>query len=158
MSRQWKSVKSTPKKSIDILFKLDIAKINNHLPRQFKTLATLLKEDRPTVLAKDGTKLIFDKDELMELESQIPEEFHSQLKLPFLFIRRTDLGKSIFILNGGKLENFIVRKLIDLIDDPFYRYNLIELPNYYYWADIRAFRKKFKTLHTLGFSASTSTF
>ena len=160
MSRQWKSVKSTPKKSIDILFKLDIAKINNHLPRQFKTLATLLKEDKPTVLAKDGSKLIFDKNELMELELQIPAEFHSQLKLPFLFVRRIELGKAIFRLNGGKLENFIVRKLIDLIDDPIKDYKIFnrELPNYFYWADIRAFRKKFKTLHTLGFSASASTF
>ena len=153
-------MKSTPKKSIDILYKLDIARINNHLPRQFKTLNTLLKEDRPSVLTKDGSKFIFDKNELEELESQLPEEFHFQLKLPFLFIRRTDLGKSIFALNGGKLENFIVRKLIDLIDDPIKDYKIFnrELPNYFYWADIRAFRKKFKTLHTLGFSASASTF
>ena len=152
-------MKSTPKKSIDILFKLDIAKINNHLPRQFKTLATLLKEDRPSVLTKDGTKFIFDKNELKEVESQLPEEFHSQLKLPFLFIRRTDLGKSIFVLNGGKLENLVARKLIDLIDDPINQYKIfnLDLPKYFYWADLRAFRKKFKTLFTIGFSASAST-
>ena len=152
-------MKSTPKKSIDILFKLDIARINNHLPRQYKTLATLLREDRPSVLTKDGTKFIFDKNELKEVESQLPEEFHSQLKLPFLFIRRTDLGKSIFVLNGGKLENLIVRKLIDEIEGPINQYkifNISNLPKYFYWADIRAFRKKFKTLHTIGFSASTS--
>jgi len=152
-------VKSTPRKSIDILFKLDIARINNHLPRQFKTLNTLLKEDRPSVLTKDGAKFIFNKNELEELESQLPEEFHSQLKLPFLFIRRTDLGKSIFVLRGGQLENLIVRKLIDLIDGPINQYKIfnLDLPKYFYWADLRAFRKKFKTLFTIGFSASAST-
>ncbi|WP_287586406.1 DUF61 family protein [Candidatus Borrarchaeum sp.] len=152
-------MKSTPKKSIDILFKLDIAKINNHLPRQFKTLDTLLKEDKPSVLTKDGTKFIFNKNELAELKSQLPEEFHSQLRLPFLFIRRTDLGKSIFVLNGGKLENLVARKLIDLIDDPINQYKIfnLDLPKYFYWADLRAFRKKFKTLFTIGFSAGAST-
>lgn len=152
-------MKSTPKKSIDILYRLDIARINNHLPRQYKTLDTLLKEDRPSVFTKDGTKFIFDKNELEVLKSLLPEKFHSQLKLPFLFIRRTDLGKSIFVLNGGKLENFIARKLIGLIDEPINQYKIfnLELPKYFYWADLRAFRKKFKTLFTIGFSASTGT-
>ncbi|MFX1518710.1 MAG: DUF61 family protein [Promethearchaeota archaeon] len=152
-------MKSTPKKSLDVLFKLDIARINNHLPRQFKNLATLLKEDKPSVLTKDGTKFVFEKNELEALESQIPEKFHTQLKLPFLFIRRTDLGKSIFVLNGGKLENFIARKLIGLIDEPIKQYKVfnLELPKYFYWADVRAFRKKFKTLFTIGFSASAGT-
>jgi len=152
-------VKSTPRKSIDILFKLDIARINNHLPRQFKTLETLLKEDRPSVLTKDGTKFIFDRDELHKVASVLPEEFYTQLKLPFLFVRRTDLGKSIFHLNGGKLENFLARTLIDLIEGPINQYKIFnaDLPHYFYWADIRAFRKKFKTLFTIGFSASAST-
>ncbi len=159
MSRQWQKMKSTPKRSIDILYKLDIARINNHLPRQFKTLITLLKEERPSVLTKDGSKFIFEKNELEELESQLPEEFHSQLKLPFLFVRRTDLGKSIFVLNGGKLENFIVRKFIGHIDEPINKYKIfnVDLPQYFYWADIRVFRKKFKTLFTIGFSVSAST-
>lgn len=150
-------MKSAPKKSIDIIYKLDIARINNHLPRQFKTLATLLKEDRPSVLTKDGTKFIFDKNELEELESQVPEAFHTQLKLPFLFVRRIDFGKSVFLLNGGQLENYIARKLIGLIEEPINQYKIfnVELPQYFYWADIRAFRKKFKTLFTIGFSAST---
>jgi uncharacterized protein (UPF0216 family) len=110
-------------------------------------------------MTKDGTKFIFNREELHKVASVLPEEFYTQFKLPFLFIRRTDLGKSIFHLNGGKLENFIARKLIDLIEGPINRYkiNNADLPQYFYWTDIRAFRKKFKTLFAIGFSVSTST-
>jgi len=141
-------------KFLRVLWKYEIERINDHLPKKTKTLSSLLEEEEPYVISRDGSNFIIDKDELNFLASFIPEELHRLVRLPIVLIRRLDLGKGVFTISGGKLESFIIHKLLKNTNATFSEYKDVDLPPYIYWPHVVELRRRFKTIITIGFGVS----
>lgn len=124
-------------------------KLNDHLPKEYKTLDELLSMDSPSVKARDGGEIIFDRGELELLAQLIPKELYSQLRLPIVLLRRVDLGPGTFSLSGGKVEAYLALKLLGQVD-----VNLdgVELPIYIYRPQVQELRRKLRTLTVIGFA------
>jgi len=141
-------------KVLRVLWKFEIEKINDHLPRAYKTLEELLKEDSPNIVARDGSHYSLDRDEIRKLAEFVPDRFHKMLRLPFVVVRRLDLGKGVFTIAGGKLEQFTIHKLLGNTELPFSRYMDADLPPYIYWPHVAELRRKFRTLVVIGFGVA----
>ena len=141
-------------KFLRVIWKYEIERINDHLPKKTRSLSSLLEEEEPYVISRDGGNFTIDKDELNFLASFIPKELHDFIRLPIVLIRRLDLGKGVFTISGGKLERFVIHKLLKNIDAPFSEYRNIELPLYIYWPHVAELRRRFKTIITIGFGVS----
>jgi uncharacterized protein (UPF0216 family) len=126
-----------------------VEKLNDHLPKEYKTLDELLSMDSPSVKARDGGEIIFDRGELELLAQLIPKELYSQLRLPIVLLRRVDLGPGTFSLSGGKVEAYLALKLLGQVD-----VNLdgVELPIYIYRPQVQELRRKLRTLTVIGFA------
>ena len=124
-------------------------KLNDHLPKEYKTLDELLSMDSPSVKARDGGEIIFDRGELELLAQLIPKELYGQLRLPIVLLRRVDLGPGTFSLSGGKVEAYLALKLLGQVD-----VNLdgVELPIYIYRPQVQELRRKLRTLTVIGFA------
>ncbi len=88
-----------------------IRALNRHLPAERKTLATLLREDKPAVRGRDDTIQRIKKEELVKIASLIPEEYHPQLKLPIYIELTPDYGRGISRIRG-RIECEVVLKLL----------------------------------------------
>jgi uncharacterized protein (UPF0216 family) len=126
-----------------------VEKLNDHLPKEYKTLDELLSMDSPSVKARDGGEIIFDRGELELLAQLIPKELYGQLRLPIVLLRRVDLGPGTFSLSGGKVEAYLALKLLGQVD-----VNLdgVELPIYIYRPQVQELRRKLRTLTVIGFA------
>jgi uncharacterized protein len=58
----------------DRLLKKQIVTMNRHIPRERKTLADLLTEEKPHVYGADGSRHRFHKSELDKLAKIIPNQ------------------------------------------------------------------------------------
>lgn len=95
----------------DSILKKQVISLNRHLPRRRKTLAELLKEERPHVLGADGTRHRFKNAELKEIASMIDEEDYKKLKLPiYIEIESITSGARI----AGDLESTIICKILNI--------------------------------------------
>lgn len=95
---------------MDVLAKL-VRSLNNHLPAKRKTLAELLKEEKPSITSKDGSVYTIAREELEFLRNRIPEYEWNNLKLPIIIEMNPDLGNSARV--RGRIECSIIRKLLD---------------------------------------------
>ena len=91
-----------------------VSKINEHLPKNRRTLKQLLTEEDPRVETIDGKKHFFKKRELEKTSNIIPKEIHEKIMLPLLIIRRVDKGKGIFTLSGNNIESRAVMAILNL--------------------------------------------
>jgi len=135
----------------DTVLKEEIRKLNTHLPRERKTLEKLLIEDDPHVEAIDGSRIPFKKEELVELARIVPKEFHKKIRLPFLILRRMDLGKSIYVVSGSKLDEFTVKKMLELTTLPFEQFEKDEEVPYLYKPYVSQLVREFHSLIVIGF-------
>lgn len=124
-------------------------KLNDHLPKEYKTLDELLSMDSPSVKARDGGEIIFDRGELELLAQLIPKELYGQLRLPIVLLRRVDLGPGTFSLSGGKVEAYLALKLLGQVD---VNLDEVELPIYIYRPQVQELRRKLRTLTVIGFA------
>ncbi|MEM2984469.1 MAG: DUF61 family protein [Candidatus Jordarchaeaceae archaeon] len=140
---------------LDILAKIwksEIDKINDHLPRNYKTLETLLESKDPHVITLNGDRIPFERKELEFLASIVPKEFHGRIQLPIVFIRRIDMGEGVFSIGGGKVEQAVVMKLLGE-KNPFSMEEHSFLP-YIYRHQVLEVRKKIRSLTTIGFATT----
>jgi uncharacterized protein (UPF0216 family) len=126
-----------------------VEKLNDHLPKEYKTLDELLSMDSPSVKARDGGEIIFDRGELELLAQLIPKELYGQLRLPIVLLRRVDLGPGTFSLSGGKVEAYLALKLLGQVD---VNLDEVELPIYIYRPQVQELRRKLRTLTVIGFA------
>lgn len=129
----------------------EIKNINDHLPKHFKTLKELLQEEKPHVITRDGSKYPLDKEELKTIANLLSKEYHSKLKLPIILIRRIGLGPGVFSIGGGKVENFVIRKVLNLTDKSYPDED--QSHPYLYRPQIRKLRREFRTITIIGFGA-----
>lgn len=118
----------------DNILKKQVISLNRHLPRRRKTLAELLKEERPHVLGADGTRHRFKNAELKEIASMIDKEDYTKLKLP-IYIEIESLTSGARI--AGDMESTIICKILKI--DPCKRELFIYRPQ------IKELRIKFPT-------------
>ena len=90
----------------DTMLRDEMRKLNTHLPRKRQTIAELLKEETPSVPSVDGNKIIMRKTEIESLAGKLADDLLDRLKLPLVFLRRTELGPGAFTLMGDSVEEF----------------------------------------------------
>ena len=137
--------------AFDPVLKEEIRKLNTHLPRNRKTLEQLLADDEPHVEAIDGSQIPFKKRELAELSKIVPKEFHKKIHLPLLILRRMDLGKSIYVVSGSKIEEFTVKKMLELTTLPFQEFERDKEILYLYRPYVSQLVREFHSLVVIGF-------
>ena len=98
-------------KILDLIWSLDIEKMNDHLPTERKTLTELLKEENPKIQTKKNKLHKIRRKDLELVCKILPESEWSKVKLPIILLRRTEMTKGIYSVSGGVRELFIVYKL-----------------------------------------------
>ncbi len=135
------------------IWRREIDKINDHLPRNYKTLESLLESENPHVITLDGDQIPFKKEELEFLAKIVPKKYHGKLQLPIVFIRRIEMGEGVFSISGGIIEKGVVMKLLGVAEDPFSGDENSFLP-YIYRHQVLQVRRKIRTLTTIGFATT----
>jgi uncharacterized protein (UPF0216 family) len=128
----------------------EIRKLNEHLPKTRKTLNILLKEENPSVETNDGRSIIMKKEEIEKLAKIVPSHLLDKIQLPIIIQRRFDLGKSIYTVMGNKLEEFTLKKALEIADHDFNEYEK-EDPFHIFKPYLSELIRKFHTLIVIGF-------
>jgi uncharacterized protein (UPF0216 family) len=97
---------------IERMIERDIDTANEHLPRDKIPLSELLESENPHYVTRDGQVSVFRQEELDRLEKEIPSQFHSDIRLPIVVVRRMDLGRGMYTIAGEKQDLFMVQKVV----------------------------------------------
>lgn len=103
-------------KHLDRLIEHDIDTLNNHLPERRIPLNELLKAAVPQFVTRGKETSAFRKEELEWLAEFIPKEYHDDICLPIVVLRRMDYGEGIHTLAGNKVELFLIHKVLGYVD------------------------------------------
>ena len=113
--------RSTLDRAFDALIGYEIRELNSHLPKRRPPMSELLKKNTDaTIEAVDGSTIVLKASELQELATVGPPEYRDRIQLPFLILRRTDLGKSAFTVSGERIDEFAVQKILGNTKDGFH--------------------------------------
>jgi len=82
----------------------EVRKLNQHMPKERKSLRTLLNERTPSVETQDGGSTIMRKKDLQRLAEVVPPSLHEKIRPPIIVQRRFDLGSSRYTVSGSSLE------------------------------------------------------
>jgi uncharacterized protein (UPF0216 family) len=143
--------KSTLDRTIETLLGREIQKLNIHLPKQRRTLGDLLSSTDTTIQAMEGPPILLKPSELADLAKIVPAEYHSTLKLPFVVLRRMELGKSVYSVAGEKLEEFTVKKILGLTQTDYHQMYFDQQPTLLYRPQVSELIGRFHSLVVIGF-------
>jgi len=132
------------------MLKEEVRRLNRHLPRTRKTLKDLLEEKTPSVETIDGETILMKREELEGLASILPPHLQMKLQLPIVVQRRFDLGKSVYTVSGGEVEEFVLKTLLGLAELDFSNYKTRE-PFYIYKPYLSELIRKIHSLLVIGF-------
>jgi uncharacterized protein (UPF0216 family) len=139
-------------RAMDALLGHEIRKLNAHLPKRRRSLSELLKAGSdPTLEAADGSSLVLKSSELIELSKIVPEQYQDRLKLPFIVLRRFELGKSVYAVSGDRIEEFTVKKILGITDDDYGHMFRHREPTYLYKPQLSELVARFHSLVVIGF-------
>lgn len=141
-------------RTFDALMREEIRKLNVHLPRGKKTLRQLLLEDEPSVEAVDGSQIIFRKDELNRLAEMVPRDLQDKVRLPLVVLRRMDLGKSVYVILGEKVEQFLVKRVLGLTEFDFDKMERDREQLYLYRPQVSELVRMYHSLVVIGFGTT----
>lgn len=99
--------------SVDRLIKLELSKLNIHLPKQRISLKDALRSAEPHVTARDGSVHAFKREELELLAKMLPETDWEKLQLPIFISFDLKLGRGTAKIAGDievKVVSQILRK------------------------------------------------
>ncbi len=130
-----------------LFLKLELSKLNQHLPKSRKSLEELISEKTPSVPARDGTPIVMLRSELEKVASIVPREQWHLLKLPIVVMRVLDAGTGAYVVLGGSAERNLVCKILDLREPP-------EGELFIYRAHLRKLIEEIGSLIAIGFGAS----
>jgi len=143
--------RSTLERTFDALLGRELRKLNDHLPKQRRSLKEMLNETDPTIPSVDGSTIVLRKEEMEKLAEIVPREYHDLLKLPIIVLRRMELGKSVYTVSGDKLEQFTVKKILGKTTAEYHAMYLDDKPLYLYRPDLSELLRKFHSLIVIGF-------
>jgi len=139
-------------RAFDALIGREIRRLNDHLPKQRRVLKDLLAQNNDsTIEAVDGTELLLRRAELEELARIVPMEYHEKLRIPFIILRRMEMGRSIYTVVGDPLEAFTIQKILGLTNSSFHGMNKQTEPLYLYRPEVSELVRKFHSLIVIGF-------
>ena len=137
------------------LLKDDLRRLNSHLPKERRTLAQLLKEVAPSVGSVSGHQIRLRKSELEELAHSLPTTSQERIRLPLIFLRRSDLGSGAYTVLGDPYEEYaisILSRPSDLDFEEFKRRRTS--PSVFYKPEVSQLLRKFHSLVTIGFGTT----
>lgn len=76
---------------------LELGRMNDGVVSERKTLAQLVREDRPVSVTKAGKEYRFDREMIALLAQHLPADIHARLKLPILFFFDSTVNDSCFL-------------------------------------------------------------
>ncbi len=130
-------------KMLDLIWSLDIEKMNDHLPTERKTLAELLSEDKPQVKAKKDLETIC---------KIFPEEEWKNVNLPIVLLRRTAMDKGLFSVSGGVRELYIVHRISGRTSEKFSRFKLDDHQSYIWKPEAFSAIRKVGSIIIIGYT------
>ncbi|MDI6860254.1 MAG: DUF61 family protein [Methanocellales archaeon] len=77
-----------------------VRSLNVHLPARRESLSTLLKEERPKVIGRNGSTHRFKNAELEQIAEIVPEKHHDRLKLPIYIELTPEFGRGAAKIHG----------------------------------------------------------
>ncbi len=86
--------------SADRIIKLELSRLNVHLPERRLSLKEALLSSRPQVAARDGSVHMFKRKELEFLAGLLPEADRDKLQLPILIALEPKLGRGTARISG----------------------------------------------------------
>ncbi|MHA1197790.1 MAG: DUF61 family protein [Candidatus Heimdallarchaeaceae archaeon] len=134
--------------------KYEIDSINMHLPKKRVSLEMALKGFNLYV-SKENNQIHIDKKEVQFLKDLCPAEKLKSVYLPILIIRRRDLGAGTYVISGELVDQYLVLRAINIIDEDWDKFTQKELkPNslFLYKPNLIELRKVLPTSTVIGFS------
>jgi uncharacterized protein (UPF0216 family) len=102
-----------PDKFTAAVLRDEFRKLNSHLPRIRRPLEELLAEDSPEVPTVSGHSMRMKRSELELLSRSLPPEAPHRVRLPFVLLRRRDMGIGAFTVLGDPYEEYAVSVLVE---------------------------------------------
>jgi len=143
--------KSTLERTFDALLSRELRKLNTHLPKQRRTLKELITEEDPTIPTIDGSTILMKKSEIAELAKIVPPEQYGNLKLPFIVLRRMELGRSVYTVSDDRVEEFTVKKILGRTSASYNTMYSDHDPLFLYRPDVSELVRRFHSLVVIGF-------
>ncbi len=139
-------------KLLDLIWSLDIEKMNDHLPTERKSLKELLSEEKPQVQTKKKQTHRFNREHLEIICGFFPEEDWSEVKLPVILLRRTSLGKGIYSVSGGLMELYIIHRISGRTTEEFSKFKYQEHQPYVWKPEVFTAVRKIGTIVVVGYT------
>ena len=92
-------------------FRKMVESLNSHIPKERKTLSSLLSESRPMVRGKDGSIHVFKKKELDKIAEIVPKGDYDRLLLPIYIEMNSEYGRGAGRI-VGKINCDLVKKIL----------------------------------------------
>jgi uncharacterized protein (UPF0216 family) len=143
--------KGTLERTFDALLSRELRKLNTHLPKQRRNLKELLADENLTIPTVDGSTILMKKSEIEELAKIVPPEYYGNLKLPFIVLRRMELGRSVYTISGDTLEEFTVKKILGRTSVSYHTMYSDHDPLFLYRPDVSELVRRFHSLVVIGF-------
>ncbi len=86
-----------------------IEAVNRHMPEKSRTLEEMLKEDEPTIRAKDGNEYYIEKKEIEFIASHVDELDWKRFRLPVI-LEMNDLHGERVVYVRDKLHAEFIRR------------------------------------------------
>ena len=86
-----------------------IEAINKHLAEKSRTLAEMLKEEFPTIRARDGNEYLIEKKELEFIAKYVDKSDWNRFKIPIVFEMCSIEGKTVIYVRDRMHIEFIKR-------------------------------------------------
>jgi uncharacterized protein (UPF0216 family) len=137
-------------RSFDALLGHELRKLNTHLPKKRYPLSELLVKDA-IIETIDGSSIMLRQSELEDLSAIVPPEYHDRLKIPIVVLRRMELGKSVYTVSGGRLEEFTVKKILGKTRLGYREMYTDNDPLYLYRPDVSELLRRFHSLVVIAF-------
>ena len=142
------SIMSNPN-HFETIIKLELDKINETMPAQRVTLASLMKMEKPYILTKKNEKIFVFHDELTAFAKFFDEDMWNKIRVPIVFLN----VKDIFKVSGAKMEQWVVEKLMGYIKNSFVVISHYQPTHeYYYSYQVRKIKKQFPNLVQIMYS------
>jgi uncharacterized protein (UPF0216 family) len=83
--------------------------VNAHLPKKSRTLAEMLKEKYPTIVARDGNEYLIERKELEFIAQYVDEEEWENFKIPII-LEMCNVGNTRLIYVKDKLHAEFIKR------------------------------------------------
>lgn len=146
-------------RTLRYLWKHELSKLNDHLPARRIPFPDMLKNPNPSFPLRDGTHSAISRDELLDLANLVPSDLHNRLSLPFLFLRRVDLGRGTYKLLGSRFEKFCAERVLGLEEacsTPWPLFMKCQPRQYFYTHHVVQFRKRFRTISVIAITTTSN--